>query len=211
MQVFSIPVGMLETNCYLLVDEETKASAIIAPGGDAGLIKARCESIGTVPEVILITHGHMDHFKDAQPIQEAYDCPIRIHKDEIAYMRSSACRNLLYYEPIFERFIALLHPEDLLDDNMKLSVGRYELETIEVPGPTDHSLCFYLRSENVLFAGDTLFRGSMGRTDLYNGRGADLARNIQQRLMVLPDEVTVFCGHGPSTTIGEERKYNPFL
>ncbi len=209
MKLICMVVGALSTNCYVLIDEQTAAAVVIDPGGDEKELIDRLEAEHLVPSQILITHGHMDHFLAAAKLGEHFGCPVRIHRDEIEYMHSDVLRRTLHAPRVFNTFIEAVTPD--LTDGSVIEAGGIRLEAIEVPGHTAHSLCFYEPDEGILFAGDTLFAGSMGRTDLYEGKDSDLIRNIRTRLMALPDETAVFCGHGPSTTIGDERRYNPFV
>ncbi len=211
MQLYTLTVGMIEANCYIVVDESSMSCVVIDPGGDGEKIISFLKDKQLCPAEIWITHGHMDHFKDALRVKDEFSCRIRMHKEEVGYLNSEAVQRMLYYKPIFDRFQDALKEEDLLTDGCVLSVGSLRFQCIEVPGHTDHSLCFYEASEKVLFSGDTLFHGSVGRTDLYNGRPSDLPVFITGRLMVLPDDVKVYCGHGPSTDIGFEKRYNPYL
>lgn len=209
MTIISLTVGALSTNCYIVVDETTRKTCVIDPGGDAQAIEAALADVGVRPQMILITHGHMDHFLAAARLKERYGCPVRMHQLETGYMQSAAGLRSPYSKAAFERFLACVSAD--LHDGDRVALGNTVLEAIEVPGHTAHSLCFYAEGDEVLFAGDTLFAGSIGRTDLYDGSAADLIRNIRNRLMVLPDTVRVLCGHGPETSIGEERQYNPFV
>ncbi len=211
MKIDQLVVGALSTNCYIVQDETEKETAIIDPGADKDRIRAFVEEKGLMPRVILLTHGHLDHLMAAVSLKRTYHCPLLFHRDEVLYMRSEAAKRSPYRKDIFETLLAEVEGERLLADRDTVVFGSVSLTAIEVPGHTAHSLCYYAEKEKVLFAGDTLFCGSVGRTDFYDGDGADLVRAIERRILTLPGDVAVLPGHGPRTTVSREKEQNPSL
>ena len=191
MKVKSFPVGWLSTNCYVVSCEETKEAAVIDPGMES---EKETEQIleyikQNAFKVIYIinTHGHPDHVIGNEAIKEATGAPILIHQSTIEKLNADR----------------KLHEGDVLH------VGNVKLVVLHTPGHTPDGIS--LLADNAVFTGDTLFAGSVGRTDFLGGSYADLMQSIKTKLMCLPDSFTVYCGHGPATTIGDEKMYNPFL
>jgi glyoxylase-like metal-dependent hydrolase (beta-lactamase superfamily II) len=206
--VRTLPVGPLQCNCSIVADTETREAVVIDPGDEAdrillALAETKCRAIA-----LLHTHGHFDHVGGTSAVKRATGAAIRIH---------SADRSL--YNALSEQaaFFGLsLEPPLPADggfvDGETITVGRFRLETIWTPGHTPGSTSFRLKGEPpILFSGDTLFRRSIGRTDLRGGDTDAIVSSIRRRLYVLPPETRVVCGHGPDTTIGEERRENPFV
>lgn len=205
MKIIQMEVGNLGTNCYIVYSEKTKEAMIIDPGGDAGRILATVGNAGIVVKYIVNTHGHADHVLANMKIKEATGAPLLIHKED-AGMLSSPQRNL----SMFIGGGAVCGPADReLEDGEVLEIGELKFTVLHTPGHTPGGIC--LLSGNVLFCGDTLFAESIGRTDFPGGSHRQLIENIRQKLMTLGDDVKVYPGHGPDTTIGWERRMNPFI
>ena len=191
MKVKSFPVGWLSTNCYVVSCEETKEAAVIDPGMESEKeteqILEYIKQNGFKIKYIINTHGHPDHVIGNEAIKEATGAPILIH----------------------ESAIEKLNADRKLHDGNVLQVGNVKLVVLHTPGHTPDGIS--LLADNAVFTGDTLFAGSVGRTDFLGGSYADLMQSIKTKLMCLPDSFTVYCGHGPATTIGDEKMYNPFL
>ena len=191
MKVKSFPVGWLSTNCYVVSCEETKEAAVIDPGMESEKeteqILEYIKQNGFKIKYIINTHGHPDHVVGNEAIKEATGAPILIH----------------------ESTIEKLNADRKLHDGDVLQVGNVKLVVLHTPGHTPDGIS--LLADNAVFTGDTLFAGSVGRTDFLGGSYADLMQSIKTKLMCLPDSFTVYCGHGPATTIGDEKMYNPFL
>ncbi|MBP6908906.1 MAG: MBL fold metallo-hydrolase [Candidatus Saccharicenans sp.] len=198
-------VGPLETNCYLFFCPETKQCAIIDPGAEAEKIFEAISFLSLKPVIILNTHGHVDHTGANLDLKERYQIPIALHPGDLPLLEE-------YFQLEFGLMLGARpapNPDRLLTDGEKISVGRSVLQVIHSPGHSPGSVCFY--TDHLLFAGDTLFSGGVGRTDLPGGSWKDLAHSLKARVMTLPDETMVLPGHGPKTTIGEERESNPYL
>jgi glyoxylase-like metal-dependent hydrolase (beta-lactamase superfamily II) len=204
------PVGMLQCNCSVFADESTLEAIVIDPGDgldDMAHLHSVLTRHNLKVSVIVITHAHIDHIGAAAKLKQATGAPVYMNPaDEQLYA------NLEWQS----RWLGMKTPETTeIDaparDGDTLKIGSTDLHLIHTPGHTQGSLCVYAQSENLLAAGDTLFRDSIGRTDLPGGDPRQILRSIHARLLTLPDETQVICGHGPSTTIGRERERNPFL
>ncbi|MTK11673.1 MAG: MBL fold metallo-hydrolase [Clostridiaceae bacterium] len=199
MKIKRIPAGVYAANCFILMDEDTKEAAVIDPGGDSeDLIKAVNEMDAKV-KYILLTHGHTDHTGAAVQLQEEYNVPIYISEKDYRMMENG--------EYIYGDVIGKV--DKFLNEGDTFKIGSIEIKCIHTPGHTPGGICFMV--EDVVFTGDTLFAGSIGRTDLAGGDFDAIISNIKNKLMILPDNITVFPGHGPQSSIGRERVHNPFL
>lgn len=198
-------VGAFGANCYIVGCEETKEAAIIDPGGDAGRILAYVRQRGLQVKSIINTHGHVDHMAANGPVKEGTAAPILIHRDD-APMLTSGARNLSLLAGVNVR-----SPEAdrELEDGDVLTVGKLTLKVIHTPGHTPGGIS--LLCGDMVFTGDTLFAGSIGRSDFPGGSHETLIHSIKEKLLPLPDETVVLPGHGPRSTIGQEKDMNPFL
>lgn len=205
--IFQLPLGPLQTNCYLLACNETQQAVVIDPAWDGRLLFEKAAEEGWSLEQILLTHSHFDHVGGLAELKELSGAPIAIHDEAVPMLENATLAASLWQITIPEP----PPPDKLLKDGDMIAVGNLQLEVLFAPGHAPGHVCFYLESEGVLFDGDVLFQQSIGRTDLPGGDYAVLIDSIQTRLMVLPDETIVLSGHGPATTIGQERQTNPFL
>lgn len=198
-------VGPLETNCYVYFCPETRECAVIDPGAEADQIFPLITHLNLKPVIILNTHGHVDHTGANVEIKDRYRAPIAMHQDDLPLLE----------ENIQLEFGLMLgakptpRPDRLLMDGDEVRVGQTSLKVIHTPGHSPGSVCFY--TPGILFSGDTLFCGGVGRTDLPGGSWKDLIRSLRTRVLTCPEETVVLPGHGPRTTIGEEKENNPFL
>jgi hydroxyacylglutathione hydrolase len=200
-----VVVGPLETNCYLVYCEETRACAVIDPGAEPEKIIAAVAELEIKPVLILNTHGHIDHTGANLDIKEKYGVPLAIHPADAA--RLEAADNI---ELSLLLGAKTSPPADLLlADGEDIAVGRFALRVIHLPGHSPGSVGFL--SGRVLFSGDTLFLEGVGRTDLPGGSRKDLEKSILEKIMTLPGETIVLPGHGPWTTVEQERLSNPLL
>ena len=205
MRIRRLVVGELETNCYVVADDEGDA-VIIDPGGDAQRIMRWVEEEALTPTCILCTHGHPDHIFAAGLLQETFNVDLRVHQLDTALVaRGVGEMEFLFDMQAFRKPI-LGNP---ISDGEIVPVGDTGLTVIQTPGHTPGSVCLLCGQD--LFSGDTLFAGGVGRTDLAGGSETALLKSIQAKLLVMDDEVSVHPGHGPETTIGDEKRSNPWL
>ena len=194
----TVPAGIYEANCYILVDEDTKDCVIIDAGGDADKIEAAVESMGGNPKYVLLTHGHFDHVGGVEEICSKYGIPFYISRADEEYMEKDS-----------SVFGTLPKASGYLKEGDTIKLGSYEIKVIETPGHTKGGLCFFV--DNKVFTGDTLFQGSVGRTDFPGGDMKEIIRSIKDKLLPLGDAVEVYPGHGPSSSIRFEIMRNPYL
>jgi glyoxylase-like metal-dependent hydrolase (beta-lactamase superfamily II) len=205
MQIDVVVVGPLEVNCYLVKGDATGEGIIIDPGADAGLIERRIDNLGLIPRAIFLTHGHGDHIAAVKPLKEKYSIPLYIGKgDEPLLISPSA--NL---SELLGTDIVCPSPDHILVDGDLVEIGGTKFAVLSTPGHTRGGVCFL--AGKALFCGDTLFWGSIGRTDLPGGDYAQLIASIKKKILSFPDDVVCYPGHGPETTVGFERKNNPYL
>ena len=207
VQVRQLPLGPLQTNCYLVGCENTSQAAVIDPSWNGRSIVAMAENDGWDITHILLTHSHFDHVGGLGEIKEETQAPIYIHPEAIDTLRNTTMSAGFFGVRIPEPPA----PDELLNDNQIIEVGELKLEVLYTPGHAPGHVCFYISEYNIIFDGDVLFQGSIGRFDLPGGDFKRLMKSINERVMTLPDETKVFPGHGPATTIGNERSTNPFL
>lgn len=201
MIIKRIPAGVYAANCYVIMDEATKEAVILDPGGDEDDIMSSIERIGAKIKYILLTHGHADHTGGVIKLKEEYKCKVGINKKDQELIINGA-----YMFGAFENGSDV---DLLLKDGDTICFGDKKIIVLETPGHTPGGLSFLV--EDKVFTGDTLFAGSIGRTDLSGGDFATIINSIKTKLMVLKEETTVYPGHGSESSIGREKKSNPFL
>jgi hydroxyacylglutathione hydrolase len=204
----TLVVGPLQCNCAILGCEKTKEAVIIDPGDEADKIISEVKSLGLTPKYLLHTHAHFDHIGGTKGVREAFQATVCLHGGD-----ADIYKNLPMQGQMFGMKFDPAPPlEKEIEDGEELSFGEYKLQIIHTPGHSPGGVCFrLLNSDEVLFSGDTLFRQSIGRTDLWGGDYSMLIRSIKSRLLVLEEDTRVYPGHGPHTRIGEEKRKNPFL
>lgn len=203
-----LPVGPLEVNCYIIWDEETKDAFIIDPGSDADRIELAVRTKGLNPVYAVNTHGHFDHVGANAALKEALGVKTAIHGKDAELLAASHEHGAIY------GYMSGRQPEpDILlkDGDVIKAGGKLTLKVIHTPGHTEGGVCLYDGAGKRLFTGDTLFAGSVGRTDLGGGSFEKLIESLMKKILPLGDDVSVFPGHGPATTIGEEKENNPFI
>ncbi len=208
MQITVIPVTPFEQNCSLLVCNKTNKAAIIDPGGDTDKILAVIAEKGAEVEKILLTHAHIDHVGGTGRLAKALDVPVEgPHKDDLFWLQQLPSQGQMFGFPQVPAF----EPQRWLNDGDTITFGEVELQVFHTPGHTPGHVVFYhLDSANV-FVGDVLFSGSIGRTDFPRGDFNTLIKSIKDKLWTLPDDTRFYPGHGPTSTIGHEKKTNPFV
>jgi glyoxylase-like metal-dependent hydrolase (beta-lactamase superfamily II) len=202
-----LPVGMLQCNCSILGDEVSGEAIVVDPGDDIPRILAVLARHKLTIKQILITHAHIDHIAGAARLKEITGAPILYNPRDLPLVRMMDIQAgwLGVATP------DVRPPDDSLEDGQVIAITGISGTILHTPGHTQGSVCLYMPEKNLLLAGDTLFAGSVGRTDLPGGDGPMLIHSVHEKLLTLPDATIVVPGHGPRTTIGEEREFNPFL
>ena len=208
MIIETFPVGWLQCNCTILGDESTREALVIDPGGDPEEILTRLAKHGLTAKQIVCTHTHIDHVGGICELQERMQTPAAIHKADLFLFEKLDLQAQWIGMPMPKRGAI----EQFVQDGGAVSCHGIEMGVIHTPGHTPGSTSFHLAgNRNILFTGDTLFAQSIGRTDLWGGSHSEIIHSIQQKLMAFDDDTLVIPGHGQSTSIGHERRYNPFL
>ncbi len=204
MIIQAMPVGPLQANCYIVGCKQTRKAAVIDPGGDTDRILMALAKEKLTVSAIINTHGHFDHVGGNKPLKDATGADLMIHPLDapmLDHLASSAAAWGLRAENSPK-------PDRLLEEGDIIECGTIQFKVLHTPGHTPGGIS--LHADNALFVGDTLFAGSIGRTDFPGGDYDTLIRNIQTKLFALPDDTRVYTGHMEPTTIGREKKYNPF-
>lgn len=198
MIIKAIPAGIYDANCYIVMDEKTKDAVVLDPGGDGEMLERAIKDMGANVKGILLTHGHMDHVGGVEYLSDKLNAPFYISKIDEEYMEKD---NYV--------FGSIRNANGYLEDGNDLSFGSLNIKVIATPGHTKGGLCFLI--EDKLFTGDTLFKGSIGRTDFIGGSFPEIINSIKTKLLPLGDEIEVYPGHGPKSSIGYEKGYNMYL
>jgi glyoxylase-like metal-dependent hydrolase (beta-lactamase superfamily II) len=204
IKVKKIKTGIIEENCYLVYDTDTKCVAIIDPGEGIDQIIDVINEQNLKPEIIINTHGHYDHISDDNKIRLKYKIPLAIHKDEVEMITDSK-KNASF---IWGESLVVKSPEILLEDSQNVKLSFTTFKVLGTPGHSKGSIC--LLCEVYLFTGDTLFAGAIGRTDLWGGNNETILQSLE-KLKKLDPSITICPGHGSTTTLANEFKHNPFL
>lgn len=203
----TIVVGELGVNCYLLADSDTKEGVVIDPGAEPERILAAVKKNGIKVTGVLNTHGHFDHIGGNRRVAEASSAPLLINKEDESFLSRAATSAQMYGLKADNSPT----PSAYLAEGDSVRFGNHEIKVIHIPGHSPGGCCFYLAKDGILISGDSLFAESIGRTDLPGGSQTQLVGAIRSKLLTLPEKTKVFPGHGPSTTIGHEKKHNPYL
>ncbi len=199
MIVKTIPTGIYATNCYLVINEATMDTIVIDPGDDQEKLIAIIEKNGLKVKSIFLTHGHIDHVGAVKALSARYNLMTYINREDLDLMD----KNTYIYGNI--NGVPITH----IRDQEVINIGGFEVKCIETPGHSPGGMSFLI--EDVIFSGDTLFQSSIGRTDFEGGDYDTLIKSIVEKLLILEDNLIVYPGHGPSTTIEKERRTNPFI
>jgi len=202
-----LPVGPLQCNCSILGDEVTRAAMVIDPGDQIEDILEILHEANLELKQIVITHAHIDHVGGAMKLKAATGAPILMNQSDYGLLKMLDMQAAW----VGMRPPGNVHIDDDIGDGRLLNLGAIPATVIHTPGHTEGSICLHFPQQNKLIAGDTLFAGSIGRTDLPGGSFEKILRSLYTRVLALPDETQIIPGHGPETTIGKERETNPFL
>jgi hydroxyacylglutathione hydrolase len=200
-------VGPLQCNCSILGDEVSREAIVVDPGDNISRIVATLQKHQLTLKQIIVTHAHIDHIAGAQRLKELTGAPILFNQNDLPLVKMMDVQAGWLGIPTPE----VAPPDASLEDGQVISITGLTGSILHTPGHTEGSVCLYLPQQSLLLAGDTLFAGSVGRTDLPGGNTQKLIQSIHDSLLTLPDEVTVIPGHGAKTSIGVERESNPFL
>lgn len=206
LRVEQYVVGMVQTNCYFAINDDTKEVIVIDPGASAKELAKKVKEEQLKPIAILLTHGHFDHATGAEELSKLLQIEIYAQEAEKETLENPEL-NLSGWEGTQRIF----HADHYLKDEQELDLAGFHIRVLHTPGHTVGGCCYYFPYQNAVFSGDTLFCTSVGRTDFPKGSASAIVRSIKEKLMPLPDETTVYTGHNELTSIGTERMYNPYL
>ena len=212
MKINHYVVGMVQTNCYIVSNDETKECFIIDPGASGKQIAEKLRQDDLTPVAVLLTHGHFDHAASAKTLAKEFDIKIYAHEAEADTLRDPQ-KNVSWMIQLKESYDA----DVFLKDEEVIMLAGFEIKVLHTPGHTEGGCCYYIADENVVFTGDTLFAQSVGRTDFPGGSMSQIVRSIQEKLLTLTEagnletDVMVYPGHNDPTTIETERMENPYL
>lgn len=207
MKIENFVLGPVGTNCYIVSDEETKECFLVDMAACPPELVSHIKNSGFTVKAVLLTHGHFDHIMGLDRFLEEFPAPVYACAAEKELLESAPLNSSsgMLGQPY------TFHGAQYVKDGDLLEIAGMKIQVIQTPGHTIGGCCYYIADEQTLFSGDTLFRASIGRTDLPTGSMGALVRSVKEKILVLPDETRVYPGHMEETTVGYEKKYNPFL
>ena len=206
IEIKSMTLGMVATNCYLIINKENKEALLVDPADNALRISNVIEENVCTLKAILLTHGHFDHIMALNELKKRYNVPVYAHEEEEDVLKQSSLNMSGMIGQIYTT-----QADIYVKDGEHLKLAGLDIIVLHTPGHTKGGVCYYLPEEKVLMSGDTLFHCSIGRTDFPTGSMSQLVRSVKEQLFVLPDDVQVYPGHDSVTSIGYEKQYNPFF
>lgn len=207
MEIIQMPLGPLQTNAYILSNEQ-KECIIFDPGSEGDVVISYVKEQELKPLAIFLTHAHFDHIGAVDEVREAFAIPVYVHEKEKEWLGNPSLNGSKLFMG-YDIFVG--EADEYIKSDKKMEIGHFTFTAFHTPGHSPGSVSYYCKEAKAVFAGDVLFHGSIGRTDLPQGDGDVLAKSIRGKLYSLPDTIKVCCGHGPETTIGFEKKNNPFV
>ncbi|USY54465.1 MBL fold metallo-hydrolase [Bacillus sp. 1780r2a1] len=207
MKYHRVPLGPIQTNCYLLVNND-KECLIVDPGGEGKKLNQLIHKQQYKPQAVVLTHAHFDHIGGVDDVASHFSIPIYVHKKEKSWLKDPEVNGSTFFglgEVTVQSDVTLFAGEG------STTIGSFSFELYETPGHSPGSVSLYFKEAELVISGDALFEGSVGRTDLHDGNHEQLLKSIHTKLLVLPEETLVLSGHGAETTIGQEMDHNPFL
>ena len=205
MKVEKFVTGIISTNCYLVINEDTKQAVVIDPAACPSYLMSHIKSEGLKIEAILLTHGHFDHIGGAAELKKASGAKVYALAEEKKVCRTPELNLSAQMPPV-----VTIEADEWLTDGQTVETAGISFQVIATPGHTVGGCCYYCKEGGFLFSGDTLFEESVGRTDFPTGSMSSLVRSVKEKLFVLPEDTKVYPGHGDITTIGREKQYNPY-
>ena len=207
MRIQSLCLGMVQTNCYILMNADTKEAVIVDPPENADAIERRVTVMGAKPVAVLLTHGHFDHIMAAKEIRERYGIPVYAHEKEESLLEDPS----LNLSVMAGTGSYSMKADVLVKDGDEPEIPGFNVKVLHTPGHTAGSCCYYFPEDKVLISGDTLFYGSCGRTDFPTSSGRDMRESLRRLVNELPEDTAVYPGHDSQTTIANEKRFNPFV
>jgi glyoxylase-like metal-dependent hydrolase (beta-lactamase superfamily II) len=200
------PVGPLEANCYVLYDD--RFCLVVDPGDEAETVISWLEANDLRPGAVFLTHAHFDHIGGLDDLVRKYPVPVYLHQAEKDWLQSPSLNGSLLFLP--RPVVSGVSPKEIKGEG-EMEMGGWSFQILETPGHSPGSISLYFAEEGILVSGDVIFKGSVGRTDLPGGNGRQLMETLGKKILPLPEETRILPGHGPVTTVGEEKTSNPFL